>query len=126
MSPLPFAQVKSCWENVTQHSQLAERQAAAEKFNRNNRWRKRGISVIPTKFGISFTTKASSAADGIPPKCTGSSLVCVASSPRQSMRVTLGYGRCCLQVLTGFTCLSALSCSTKAALTDVACLLLHI
>ena len=24
------------------------------KFNKENRWKKRGISVIPTKFGISF------------------------------------------------------------------------
>nr|GMD12939.1 xanthine dehydrogenase 1-like isoform X1 [Ipomoea batatas]GMD16352.1 xanthine dehydrogenase 1-like isoform X1 [Ipomoea batatas] len=28
-----------------------------EKFNLGNRWKKRGIAMIPTKFGISFTTK---------------------------------------------------------------------
>lgn len=27
------------------------------QFNINNRWRKRGIAMIPTKFGISFTAK---------------------------------------------------------------------
>eukprot|EP00439_Symbiodinium_sp_Y106_P006564 s1417_g1.t1 len=26
-------------------------------FNRSNRWRKRGIAQLPTKFGISFTAK---------------------------------------------------------------------
>ena len=90
MSPLPLAQVKSCWENVTQHSQLAERQAAAEKFNRENRWRKRGISVIPTKFGISFTTKASSAVDGTCDIRIKSYLVCVTLSLKQSTCVQSG------------------------------------
>ncbi|KAK6925645.1 Aldehyde oxidase/xanthine dehydrogenase, a/b hammerhead [Dillenia turbinata] len=28
-----------------------------DEFNSKNRWRKRGIAMIPTKFGISFTTK---------------------------------------------------------------------
>ena len=28
-----------------------------DDFNKANRWRKRGLAVIPTKFGISFTTK---------------------------------------------------------------------
>ncbi|XP_075638351.1 uncharacterized protein LOC142610419 [Castanea sativa] len=27
------------------------------QFNVNNRWRKRGIAIVPTKFGISFTAK---------------------------------------------------------------------
>lgn len=26
-----------------------------EEFNKQNRWRKRGISIVPTKFGIAFT-----------------------------------------------------------------------
>ncbi|THG02154.1 hypothetical protein TEA_011941 [Camellia sinensis var. sinensis] len=28
-----------------------------EKFNFHNRWKKRGVAMVPTKFGISFTTK---------------------------------------------------------------------
>jgi hypothetical protein len=28
-----------------------------EEFNRGSRYRKRGIAITPTKFGISFTTK---------------------------------------------------------------------
>lgn len=28
-----------------------------DQFNANNRWKKRGVAMVPTKFGISFTTK---------------------------------------------------------------------
>lgn len=31
------------------------RKAAVEEFNKQHRWRKRGITLIPTKFGIAFT-----------------------------------------------------------------------
>jgi xanthine dehydrogenase/oxidase len=34
-----------------------ERRAAAEAFNAQNRWRKRGVFIMPTKFGINFTAK---------------------------------------------------------------------
>jgi len=42
---------------VISQAHFAERQAAVDDFNKANRWRKRGLAVIPTKFGISFTTK---------------------------------------------------------------------
>lgn len=38
-------------------SDFEARRAAAAKWNTGNRWRKRGLAAIPTKFGISFTTK---------------------------------------------------------------------
>ena len=31
-----------------------ERVAIVEEFNKNNHWKKKGISVIPTKFGVGF------------------------------------------------------------------------
>jgi xanthine dehydrogenase/oxidase len=31
------------------------RRAAVDEFNRTHKWKKRGLSLIPTKFGISFT-----------------------------------------------------------------------
>lgn len=37
-------------------SNFLERRAAAEEYNKANRFRKRGLALIPTKFGISFTT----------------------------------------------------------------------
>ena len=48
---------QACWDGVIDQAGFAERQKAADDFNKANRWRKRGIAVIPTKFGISFTTK---------------------------------------------------------------------
>ena len=36
---------------------LGARRAAAAAFNARSRWRKRGFAAVPTKFGISFTTK---------------------------------------------------------------------
>ncbi|XP_075060462.1 xanthine dehydrogenase/oxidase isoform X2 [Mixophyes fleayi] len=47
--------VHRCWEECLQNSNYRERKAAIEKFNRQHRWKKRGIAIIPTKFGISFT-----------------------------------------------------------------------
>lgn len=38
-------------------SEFEARFAEAAAFNKKSRWRKRGISAVPTKFGISFTTK---------------------------------------------------------------------
>ena len=42
---------------VYQTSDYEARKAAIAEFNAANRFRKRGIAIIPTKFGISFTTK---------------------------------------------------------------------
>lgn len=42
-------------EQVRKESNYDERKAAIEEFNRTHKWRKRGIALIPTKFGISFT-----------------------------------------------------------------------
>lgn len=36
---------------------VAERRQAVEAFNRNNRWRKRGLCVLGTKYGINFEAR---------------------------------------------------------------------
>ncbi|XP_018588995.1 xanthine dehydrogenase/oxidase isoform X1 [Scleropages formosus] len=57
----PFTQrleqftIDRCWEECLSISQYNQRRKAIEQFNRQHRWKKRGIAVIPTKFGISFT-----------------------------------------------------------------------
>ncbi|KAL3477100.1 Molybdopterin-binding domain of aldehyde dehydrogenase-domain-containing protein [Aspergillus californicus] len=43
-------------EQVRTEVKYDERRAAIAKFNKAHRWRKRGICLIPTKFGISFAT----------------------------------------------------------------------
>lgn len=44
-----------CWDECLARSGYKERRAAVELYNRQNRWTKRGLAIIPTKFGISFT-----------------------------------------------------------------------
>lgn len=36
-------------------SKFNERRKEVEEFNKHNRWRKRGITMVPTGFGIAFT-----------------------------------------------------------------------
>ncbi|RDW61144.1 uncharacterized protein DSM5745_10642 [Aspergillus mulundensis] len=43
-------------EQVRQEAEYDKRRREIETFNKEHRWRKRGISLIPTKFGISFAT----------------------------------------------------------------------
>jgi hypothetical protein len=43
------------WDQCEAQSDLRQRKKAIAEFNAENRFRKRGISMIPTKFGISFT-----------------------------------------------------------------------
>ncbi|KAJ1916857.1 hypothetical protein IWQ60_007971 [Tieghemiomyces parasiticus] len=43
------------WTAVHQSSRFAERRAAVDVYNRTSRWKKRGLALVPTKFGISFT-----------------------------------------------------------------------
>eukprot|EP01111_Echinosteliopsis_oligospora_P015503 TRINITY_DN6157_c0_g1_i1.p1 TRINITY_DN6157_c0_g1~~TRINITY_DN6157_c0_g1_i1.p1 ORF type:complete len:771 (+),score=277.00 TRINITY_DN6157_c0_g1_i1:923-3235(+) len=45
------------WKEIIQTSEYIKRQEEIKVFNQNNRWKKRGISLIPTKFGMSFTVK---------------------------------------------------------------------
>ena len=43
------------YQQVQDESKYQERRTAIETFNKENKWRKRGLALIPTKFGISFT-----------------------------------------------------------------------
>ncbi|XP_066122938.1 xanthine dehydrogenase/oxidase isoform X2 [Saccopteryx bilineata] len=44
-----------CWEECLASSQFHARKSEVDKFNKENCWKKRGLCIIPTKFGISFT-----------------------------------------------------------------------
>jgi xanthine dehydrogenase/oxidase len=43
------------YQQVQDESQYNQRREAIAKFNESNKWRQRGLALIPTKFGISFT-----------------------------------------------------------------------
>ncbi|KAM5253336.1 xanthine dehydrogenase/oxidase-like isoform 2-T2 [Hipposideros larvatus] len=43
-----------CWDECLASSQYHARRSEVDKFNKENCWKKRGLCIIPTKFGISF------------------------------------------------------------------------
>ncbi|XP_006910426.1 xanthine dehydrogenase/oxidase [Pteropus alecto] len=47
--------VHRCWDECLASSQYHARKSEVDKFNKENCWKKRGLCIIPTKFGISFT-----------------------------------------------------------------------
>ncbi|XP_064072025.1 xanthine dehydrogenase-like [Vanessa tameamea] len=54
---LTHCTLQRCWDECVNKSDLAERKTNIENFNKQHRWRKRGISVVPTMFGIAFKEK---------------------------------------------------------------------
>lgn len=45
------------WSQLAQKCNFAEQRIEIAHYNAKNRWKKRGISMIPTKFGIAFGVK---------------------------------------------------------------------
>jgi hypothetical protein len=43
------------YDQVRKNSKYEERRVAVDEFNATHKWRKRGLAIVPTKFGISFT-----------------------------------------------------------------------
>ena len=52
---LTLCHVRRCWTECLEMADYRRRQKEVEKFNKEHRWRKRGITLVPTKFGIAFT-----------------------------------------------------------------------
>ena len=53
--PLKDWYVPLMWKQVMQESEYERRRKEIEDFNASHKFKKRGLSIIPTKFGISFT-----------------------------------------------------------------------
>ena len=49
--------VPRMWDRLHRELDVPGRRGAARKFNSVNKWKKRGVGFIPTKFGIAFTAK---------------------------------------------------------------------
>ncbi|KAF1997919.1 xanthine dehydrogenase [Amniculicola lignicola CBS 123094] len=43
------------YKQVQEESQYEQRRQEIEEYNKTHKWNKRGLAIIPTKFGISFT-----------------------------------------------------------------------
>jgi xanthine dehydrogenase/oxidase len=52
--PLDSCYMREVYEYALAKSEFRARQAAVDDFNAKNRWRKRGISLIPVKYGSGF------------------------------------------------------------------------
>ncbi|CAI5732398.1 unnamed protein product [Peronospora destructor] len=55
--PLEDLNLRTLWQHMIDRSQFELKKVEVEKFNKSNRWKKRGVSILSTKFGISFTNK---------------------------------------------------------------------
>jgi xanthine dehydrogenase/oxidase len=53
--PLTYAVGRAVWSELTDRCDFTTRATAVDVFNAANRWRKKGISMIPIKYGISYT-----------------------------------------------------------------------
>lgn len=53
--PLGDWHVPLMYKQVQQETAYDDRRQAVGRFNDKNKWRKKGLALIPTKFGISFT-----------------------------------------------------------------------
>ncbi len=52
--PLWYCDLREQWDSLYKSSEFEERLREVELFNKNHRWRKRGISMLPLKYGIGF------------------------------------------------------------------------
>jgi xanthine dehydrogenase/oxidase len=52
---LRFCNIRDIWDSLYQSSDFERREREVQNFNRQNRWRKRGIAMMPQKYGIAFT-----------------------------------------------------------------------
>uniref|UniRef100_K3WID5 Xanthine dehydrogenase n=1 Tax=Globisporangium ultimum (strain ATCC 200006 / CBS 805.95 / DAOM BR144) TaxID=431595 RepID=K3WID5_GLOUD len=55
--PLEDFNLRTLWQHTIDKSGFAAKKEATVVFNAQNRWKKRGVALIPCKFGISFTSK---------------------------------------------------------------------
>lgn len=49
--------VPTMFDRIMNNCNVADRRKAIDDFNSNHRWLKRGMALLPTKFGIAFTGK---------------------------------------------------------------------
>ncbi|GCC19037.1 hypothetical protein chiPu_0021756, partial [Chiloscyllium punctatum] len=51
---LEAVNIIKCWDECLENSSFHSRRKAVDDYNRQHCWKKRGLAIIPTKFGISF------------------------------------------------------------------------
>jgi xanthine dehydrogenase/oxidase len=51
---MEYDYVRDVWDRLKQTSNFTDRRQAVEDFNHKNRWRKRGICMMPLKYGLGY------------------------------------------------------------------------
>lgn len=51
---LTYCYMKQVWAYLKEKSEYARKRAAVDDFNRKNKWRKRGLALIPVKYGSGY------------------------------------------------------------------------
>lgn len=51
---LSYCYMRQVWDYLKDVSKYEEKRAAVEEFNRNNAWRKRGLALVPVKYGSGY------------------------------------------------------------------------
>lgn len=54
---LEYCTLAQMWNELKVACDFLKVREEVDEFNLHSRWKKRGVAMIPTKFGISFTTK---------------------------------------------------------------------
>jgi xanthine dehydrogenase/oxidase len=55
MEGLQQSNLVRLWQDLKHESEFEKRRAAVDAYNAANQWRKRGISMIPLKYGVSYS-----------------------------------------------------------------------
>ncbi|KAI8902934.1 molybdopterin binding aldehyde oxidase/xanthine dehydrogenase [Globomyces pollinis-pini] len=55
--PIENVFLRRCWDELEKSSDFINRRNAVKEYNRVNKYRKRGITLMPTKFGLAFTAR---------------------------------------------------------------------
>lgn len=67
--------MRRIWAELKASSNYDETRTAVDAFNAANRYRKRGLAIVPTRFGISFTAKFMNQVSRFPPHLLSTGLV---------------------------------------------------
>ncbi|XP_046849634.1 xanthine dehydrogenase 1-like isoform X2 [Xenia sp. Carnegie-2017] len=53
--PLPYCSISKIWQDLKISAEFEKRKATIADFNKSNRWRKRGISMVPLRYGVEWS-----------------------------------------------------------------------
>ena len=55
--PLEEVYLQRAWKELEQTAEYEKQKQQVEEFNKKHKYRKRGLTLMPTKFGLAFTAR---------------------------------------------------------------------